>query len=69
MSTVEQTEQWLECHIDKGMFSDERAVSYPPTGQYRKSVFVPAGAVQGTLGEKGCRLYVSPDQFGTAFAP
>jgi len=53
MSTVEQVEKWLECHIDKGMFSDERAVSYPPTGQYRKSVFVPVGAVRGILGGRG----------------
>ncbi len=53
MSTVEQVEKWLECHVDKGMFSDELAVSYPPTGQYLKSVFVPKGAVQGSLGKKG----------------
>lgn len=35
------------------MFSDERAVSYPTTGSYRKSVFVPAGLVQGELGQPG----------------
>lgn len=36
-------ERWLNCHVDKGMFSDEAAISYPPDvskEKTRKSVFV-----------------------------
>ena len=44
---------WLVCRIDKGMFSDERAVTYPPEGEPRKSVFVPADEVQGVAGQQG----------------
>ena len=53
MPTTEQVVKWLDCHVDKGMFSDERAVSYPAVGAYQKSVFVPASTVEGRLGEKG----------------
>lgn len=45
--------RWLTCRIDKGMFSDERAVTYPAEGEIRKSVFVPASEVEGVLGERG----------------
>lgn len=39
---------WLRCRLDKGMFSDEVAVTYPPTAEtdWQKSVFVPSACVQ-----------------------
>lgn len=46
-------ERWLDCHVDKGMFSDEVAVTYPPEGNALSSVFVPASAVRGKPGGKG----------------
>ena len=49
----ETTTKWLECQVDKGMFSDEVAVTYPTTGQMRKSVFVPSASVRGSLGSTG----------------
>ena len=54
MSTVQQNEErWLSCHLDKGMFSDEIAVTYPHTGQLKKSVFVPRASVEGDVGQRG----------------
>jgi len=54
MSTVQQKEQrWLSCHLDKGMFSDEVAVTYPHSGPVKKSVFVPRVTVRGNVGETG----------------
>lgn len=44
---------WLQCLIQKGMFSDERAITYPPKGDTRKSVFVPATFVDGEVGSTG----------------
>jgi len=45
MSTVIEPTQaevsWLRCQLDKGMFSDEVAVTYPPKGPWQKSVFEP----------------------------
>lgn len=39
---------WLRVRLDDGMFSDEVAVTYPPsTEQWQKSVFVPAACVRG----------------------
>ena len=46
-------EGWLACRIDKGMFNDERAISYPPTGKHLLSVFVPSSQVAGGNGEIG----------------
>lgn len=39
---------WLRCRLDKGMFSDEVAVTYPPAAEtgWQKSVFVPAECVE-----------------------
>jgi hypothetical protein len=48
-----QKERWLRCLVDKGMFSDERAITYPPEGAALHSVFVPAEDVSGVPGEKG----------------
>ena len=50
---VSQAEKWLECQIDKGMFSDEMAVTYPASGAAQKSVFVSATAVRGMAGQRG----------------
>lgn len=44
---------WLVCRIDKGMFSDELAVTYPPQGEKQKSVFVASSDVQGGPGHQG----------------
>jgi hypothetical protein len=46
-------EYWLECQLDRGMFSDEIAISYPPVGQTIHSVFVPISVVRGTPGYRG----------------
>ena len=32
---------WLRVRLDKGMFSDEFAVTYPAAANFQKSVFVP----------------------------
>lgn len=39
---------WLRCQVDRGMFSDEVVVSYPPsaTQDSQKSVFVPRSFVR-----------------------
>ena len=39
--------KWLRCAVDKGMFSDEVAVTYPAIGAYQKSVFVQKRDVDG----------------------
>ena len=49
----QQTESWLDCKIDDGMFSDEIAVTYPKNGAVQKSVFVNRHAVRGNPGEQG----------------
>jgi len=46
-------ERWLECQLDKGMFSDELAVTYPPQGEALCSVFVPIDLVRGKPGARG----------------
>lgn len=48
---------WLQCQVDKGMFSDELAVTYPPRGPWQKSVFVDRHAVEGDVGTVG-RVWV-----------
>jgi hypothetical protein len=42
-------DRWLVCRLDKGMFSDEVAVTYPASGRALLSVFVPLTAVSGKL--------------------
>jgi hypothetical protein len=44
---------WLRCKLDKGMFSDEVAVTYPSTYPWQKSVFVPRSCVRNGRGELG----------------
>jgi hypothetical protein len=50
---MRNTERWLDCQVDEGMFSDELAVTYPPDGKIQKSVFVAKNDVRGTAGERG----------------
>lgn len=45
--------RWLKCKLDKGMFSDEMAVTYPPEGATQKSVFVTSSVVEGSPGTAG----------------
>lgn len=62
-------ERWLECRLDKGMFSNEVAVTYPADGNSQKSVFVEKSSVQGNAGEKGkVRVRVIPGEIGNAMA-
>ena len=51
--TATAQERWLDCLLEKGMFSDEVTVSYPPEGQTTHSVFVPVDVVRGALGTRG----------------
>lgn len=45
---------WLRCRVDKGMFSDEFAVTYPPSKiPWQKSVFVPSSFVRATNEREG----------------
>ena len=46
---------WLRCRLDAGMFSDEFAVTYPPTDSsyWQKSVFVPSACVQSEGNNQG----------------
>ena len=54
MPSPDPTEvRWLTCRIDKGMFSDELAVTYPLEGISQKSVFVEQSAVEGQPGGPG----------------
>jgi hypothetical protein len=48
-----KAEQWLNCRVDEGMFSNEVAVTYPAEGKVLRSVFVPATAVRGEAGKTG----------------
>lgn len=52
-----ENQSWLKCRLDKGMFTDERAVTYPPEGAIQKSVFVPATVVE-MLGDHNGRVRV-----------
>ena len=57
----------LRCKLDKGMFSDEVAVSYPQTDA-RKSVFVPYGKVIGNAGQSGTVVVKIIRKEGRVFA-
>lgn len=46
-------EGWLKCSVERGMFSDEVAVTYPAEGPALTSVFVPSVNVRGTPGGPG----------------
>lgn len=58
---------WLRCRLDKGMFSDEVAVTYPPEGAHRKSVFVPRSQVDGAGMQGRVRVLVT-ERDGKTFA-
>ena len=60
--------RWLVCRIDKGMFSDERAVTYPADGEQQKSVFVSDSAIQGQPGQTGKVRVTLVRENGTLFA-
>jgi hypothetical protein len=72
MSTIHKPSQaevhWLECRLDKGMFSDEIAVTYPPEGITQKSVFVDVNSVQGTPGQRGRVLVRVIERLGRMIA-
>ena len=61
-------ERWLSCQLDRGMFSDEVAVTYPPVGAAVRSVFVPNTAVRGPAGRPGRVLVRVFRQAGNIFA-
>jgi hypothetical protein len=60
--------RWLVCRIDKGMFSDEMAVTYPPQGEQQTSVFVSDSATQGLPGQTGKVRITLIRHNGTLFA-
>ncbi len=68
MATIDEAppkeQRWLRCHLDKGMFSDEVAVTYPSIGDWQQSVFVPKSDVQGSIGDEG-RVRVSVFRHGS----
>ena len=72
MSTITKSTQveegWLECQVDKGMFSDELAVTYPARGKWQKSVFVDRAAVKGDIGTIGKVRVVVLRQDGSIMA-
>ena len=47
---------WLACKLEKGMFSDEMAVTYPAEGDLQKSVFVANAAVERGPGRGRVRV-------------
>ena len=53
LNDVRMSDRWLACQLDKGMFSDEMAVTYPASGNLQKSVFVAAQTVKGLPGNRG----------------
>jgi len=53
LSNTGRDERWLTCQLDKGMFSDEVAVTYPPSGSLQTSVFVGVHTVKGATGNRG----------------
>ncbi|VTU00846.1 unnamed protein product [Gemmataceae bacterium] len=59
--------RWLACRIDKGMFDDELAVTYPAEGERQKSVFVSNSAAQGQPGQTGKVRITLIRQNGTLF--
>ena len=53
MTNSPPAERWLRCQVDRGMFSDEMAVTYPTHGTAITSVFVPSSDVLGMPGGLG----------------
>jgi hypothetical protein len=61
-------EHWLDCQLDRGMFSDAIAGTYPAEGNTISSVFVPASVVRGEPGTKGKVRVMIMKQHGKTFA-
>lgn len=62
---------WLRCRLDRGMFSDEVAVTYPATaaaGYWQKSVFVPSTCVPRESENQGKVKVVIVMKEGQTFA-
>ena len=60
--------RWLVCRIDKGMFSDELAVTYPAEGEQQQTVFVSDAAVWGRPGQTGKFRVAGVRRDGALFA-
>ncbi|MGL6075481.1 MAG: hypothetical protein ACRC8S_15110 [Fimbriiglobus sp.] len=45
--------KWLQCQVDRGMFSSESTITYPSSGTPKFSVFVPISEVRGEPGTIG----------------
>jgi hypothetical protein len=54
---------WLSCRVDKGMFSDELAVTYPAEGEQLASVFVEDKYVR-IKGENRGEVWVTVTGYG-----
>lgn len=72
-------ERWLKCRVEKGMFSDERVVTYPYEGGAVTSAFVPEQTVRishGNIGKVrvrvshhgGTTIAVIPSDYGDPVA-
>ena len=59
---------WLKVRLDRGMFSDEMAVTYPPREQWQKSVFVPRSCVRGVEPDGEVRVNVLIKDDGSKYA-
>lgn len=68
VKTTGASMKWLACRIDKGMFSDELAVTYPPDGKKQKSVFVSRSSIRGNEGQTGKVQVLLIDQGGGLLA-
>lgn len=65
---TQNTDRWLTCQLDRGMFSDEMVVTYPPTGEPLSSEFIPISYIHGNAGSLGkVRVAVAENQ-GRSFA-
>jgi hypothetical protein len=61
-------QQWLRCSIFKGMFSDELAINYVPSGSTQPiSVFVPREMVQGDISQGTGQVRVTVFRRGESF--
>lgn len=60
---------WLRCRLDAGMFSDEVAVTYPPSASaWQKSVFVPSACVRPESEHQGQVMVDVVDKDGARYA-
>lgn len=60
---------WLRCRLDKGMFSDEVAVTYPAVEKdWQQSVFVPRSFVRAESEHRGEVMVSVFESDGAQFA-